>query len=73
MPFFLQLFKITIFINNLILSKKRAEAVRRELEDMGIDPRKIQVYYYGEWKPIRRNVTDFDKQYNRRVEIRVMR
>jgi outer membrane protein OmpA-like peptidoglycan-associated protein len=54
---------------NLILSKKRAETVRRKIEALGVDYDLIEVLYYGENKPLKSNENDENKQFNRRVEI----
>ena len=40
---------------NLILSKKRVETVRRKIETFGVKNEQIEVYYYGEWKPLKDN------------------
>ena len=56
---------------NLILSKKRAETVRRKLEGAGVDYDSIEVFYYGEWRPLKSNTNDEAKKFNRRVEIGV--
>ena len=58
---------------NLILSKKRAETVRRKLESNGADYDQIEVYYYGEWKPLKTNNNEEQKRFNRRVEIMVIK
>lgn len=57
---------------NLILSKKRAEAVRDYLVQRGIDPTRLIVQYYGETKPIDTNDTPEGRQKNRRVEMEVI-
>ena len=51
---------------NLILSKKRAETVRRKLETFGAKYEQIEVYYYGEWKPLKDNDNKEQKGFNRR-------
>lgn len=56
---------------NLILSRKRAEVLKRTLINRGIDPENIVVYYYGEWKPLKSNDNVEDRHYNRRVEVQV--
>ena len=58
---------------NLILSKKRAETVRRKLETFGAKYEQIEVYYYGEWKPLKDNNNKEQKGFNRRVEIQVLK
>lgn len=54
---------------NLILSRKRAEIVKRTLINRGIDEDKIEVYYFGEWKPMKSNDNVIDRSFNRRVEV----
>ncbi len=58
---------------NLILSKKRAETVRRKFEGNKVDYDLITVYYYGENRPIKSNDNKENKQFNRRVEVIVMK
>jgi len=57
---------------NLILSKKRAEAVRDFLVQRGIDPSRFVVQYYGETKPVDTNDTPEGRQRNRRVEMEII-
>jgi outer membrane protein OmpA-like peptidoglycan-associated protein len=54
---------------NLILSRKRAQVVQRKLMTNNIKNDDIEVLYFGEWKPLRKNTSIENKQYNRRVEI----
>jgi outer membrane protein OmpA-like peptidoglycan-associated protein len=58
---------------NLILSKKRAETVRRKFEGNKVDYDLITVYYYGENRPVKSNDNKENKQFNRRVEVIVMK
>ena len=58
--------------NNLILSKKRAEAVKTYLNQRGVDESRIIVEYYGEEKPIADNETPEGRQMNRRVEMTII-
>ena len=58
--------------NNLILSKKRAEAVKLYLNQRGVDENRIIVEYYGEEKPIADNDTPEGRQKNRRVEMTII-
>ena len=58
---------------NLILSKKRAETVRRKVEAFGAKNEQIELYYYGEWKPLKDNDNKEQKGFNRRVEIQVLK
>lgn len=57
---------------NLELSEARAVAVGQYLNQRGIDPRRLRVIGYGESRPIADNSTDFGRQQNRRVEIRIV-
>jgi len=57
---------------NLIISKKRAQAVKDFLSQRGVDVEKIIVQYFGETKPIADNNTAEGRQKNRRVEMEVM-
>ena len=58
---------------NLILSKKRAETVRRKIETFGVKNEQIEVFYYGEWKPLKDNNNKKQKRFNRRVEIQILK
>jgi outer membrane protein OmpA-like peptidoglycan-associated protein len=57
---------------NLILSKKRAEAVKAFLVQRGVATERIIVQYFGEEKPVADNETAEGRQKNRRVEMEVM-
>lgn len=58
---------------NQRLSEQRAEAVRRYLVRAGIPAERIQVFGYGESKPIATNETEFGRSLNRRTEIVIVR
>lgn len=58
--------------NNLILSKKRAEAVRDFLVQRGIATERLVVQYFGEEQPIDTNDTPEGRQRNRRVEMTIV-
>lgn len=58
--------------SNLILSKKRAEAVRNYLVSKGIDTTRFIVNYFGETKPIADNNTADGRAKNRRVEMKIV-
>ena len=58
--------------NNLILSKKRAEAVKFYLTSRGIDTERIITKFYGETQPIADNDTEEGRQTNRRVEMTIV-
>jgi outer membrane protein OmpA-like peptidoglycan-associated protein len=53
---------------NLILSDKRAEAVRLYLASKGIDEKRMSSKGYGDTKPVASNKTSKGKALNRRVE-----
>jgi outer membrane protein OmpA-like peptidoglycan-associated protein len=54
---------------NLVLSKKRAEAVRVYLASKGLDESRFYVLYFGESQPIAPNDTPEGRQKNRRVDM----
>lgn len=54
---------------NLVLSKKRAEAVKKFLAGHGVDALRLSVLYFGESMPIASNDTAEGRQKNRRVEM----
>ena len=58
--------------SNLILSKKRAEAVKTYLSSKGIDIGRFVIQYYGETKPIADNSTAEGRAKNRRVEMKIV-
>lgn len=57
---------------NLILSKKRAEAVRDFLVSRGVAEDRIIVQFFGEEKPKESNDTPEGRQKNRRVEMEII-
>ena len=57
--------------DNLVLSKKRAEAVKAYLISKGVNADKLVVEFFGETKPIADNSTNEGRQKNRRVEMEV--
>lgn len=58
--------------NNLILSKKRAEAVKKFMVSKGINEDRLNVLYFGETQPIADNSTPQGRQKNRRVEMSII-
>jgi outer membrane protein OmpA-like peptidoglycan-associated protein len=56
---------------NLILSQKRADAVKAYLAKKGVSAQKLETYGYGETKPIATNDTKEGRQKNRRVEMTI--
>ena len=57
---------------NLVLSKKRAEALKVYLMDQGIEASRLITKYFGESKPIASNETPEGRQKNRRVEMTIV-
>jgi len=57
---------------NLILSKKRAEAVKAFMVSQGIDAARLSTLYFGETMPIATNDTPEGRQKNRRVEMKII-
>lgn len=58
---------------NLVLSKKRAETVKRKLIEYGYPADQIELYYYGEAKSLHKgSYTKEQKRMDRRVEIKVI-
>ncbi len=57
---------------NLLLSQKRAEAVRNFLQAKGINVERFQVKWFGHTKPVASNKTPEGRQQNRRVEMTVV-
>ncbi len=57
--------------NNMILSQKRADAVKAYLTKHGVSADKLETYGYGETKPVATNDTPAGRQKNRRVEMNI--
>ena len=58
---------------NQKLSQDRAQAVASYIASKGISASKLKVVGYGESKPLKENVDDESRQYNRRVEFTVLK
>lgn len=58
--------------SNLILSRNRAEAVKKYLMKKGVTEDRILTKYYGPDKPVADNNTEEGRQQNRRVEMTVI-
>ena len=56
---------------NLKLSTERAESVRKELTDLGINKARLESEGYGEEHPVASNNTEKGRAQNRRISIRV--
>ncbi len=57
---------------NVELSQKRAQTVVQYLKDAGIDVRRIKAKGYGSSKPITDNLTEANRQLNRRIEFKIV-
>ena len=55
--------------SNMVLSKKRAEAVRDYLAGQGVSAARMYVLYFGDRDPVAPNDTPEGRQMNRRVEM----
>ena len=58
---------------NLLLSKQRAETVKRALVKRGVIASQIRVKFFGESHPLAANSTEEGRQKNRRVEMRIVK
>ena len=58
--------------DNLLLSQRRADAVRDYLIQKGIDEGQIVAKGYGESMPVAGNITDEDRAQNRRTEVKIL-
>lgn len=57
---------------NVMLSRRRAEAVKKHLTATGIDPTRISVVGYGAEKPMADNTNREGRQLNRRTEFTIV-
>lgn len=60
------------FIHNQVLSSRRANAVRNQLINRGVDANRLSARGYGESNPITENSTVQGRAQNRRVEFRIL-
>ncbi|MBY6204513.1 Ig-like domain-containing protein [Halomonas denitrificans] len=58
---------------NMGLSMRRAEAVKRELVALGVDPEAIVIDGRGETEPLVPNTSEDNREMNRRVDVRFVR
>ena len=58
--------------HNLALGMKRAEAVKRYLVALGVEPERIRTVSYGESQPTADNSTEETRQLNRRVVMEIV-
>ena len=56
---------------NLVLSKKRAEALKNHLIFKGVDTNRLLTFYFGETQPLIDNTTLEGRKKNRRVEMKI--
>ncbi|MCX8080801.1 MAG: DUF5723 family protein [Bacteroidia bacterium] len=57
---------------NMILSEKRAKAVKKYLVKKGVPEQNIECEWFGETMPIADNNTEAGRQKNRRVEMKIL-
>jgi outer membrane protein OmpA-like peptidoglycan-associated protein len=57
---------------NLILSKKRSEAIKTYLTSKGVAAEKLKTLFFGETQPLESNDTEAGRQKNRRVEMTIV-
>ena len=57
---------------NMVLSKKRAESVKKFLVAQGVDETHLIIKFFGETAPIADNNTAEGRQKNRRVEMKII-
>ena len=57
--------------DNKQLSQARAESVKRQLIEYGVNPANIQAFGYGDTQPVAPNDTEEGRALNRRVEITI--
>ena len=57
---------------NKILSEKRANIVKHQLVEYGIDESRLSIIGYGERFPIANNRTEEGKAKNRRIEFKII-
>ena len=57
---------------NMVLSKKRAESVKKFLTEHGVEESHLIIKFFGETKPIADNTTADGRQKNRRVEMKII-
>jgi len=59
--------------DNLILSKQRAEAVKKYIVLNNIDKKRIKTKGFGESKPLNDNSTEENRKVNRRTEFKILK
>jgi outer membrane protein OmpA-like peptidoglycan-associated protein len=56
---------------NMLLSEKRAKAVKKYLTTKGVKADRVIAEWFGQTVPVADNTTDAGRQKNRRVEMKV--
>ncbi|HTA60827.1 MAG TPA: OmpA family protein [Bacteroidia bacterium] len=57
---------------NMLLSEKRAKAVKKYLVSKGVKDDKVIAEWFGQTQPIENNATEAGRKKNRRVEMKVL-
>ena len=57
---------------NMLLSEKRAKAVKKYLVSQGAPADKILTEWFGQTQPVESNTAEAGRQKNRRVEMKVI-
>lgn len=57
---------------NQVLSERRAQAVKDDLVQQGLEPMRIETVGYGESRPVASNDNEGGRQLNRRVQITII-
>ena len=58
---------------NMLLSQRRAEAVRQWLIQHGVEPARLMAKGYGPTRPLVPNITAYNRARNRRVQFKIVR
>jgi chemotaxis protein MotB len=57
------------YYDNWALAADRAANVARVMKETGVDPKRITVISYGEYRPVAPNDSEANRQLNRRVDV----
>lgn len=58
---------------NMLLSQRRADAVRQWLVQHGVEPARLMAKGYGPTRPLAPNITAYNRARNRRVQFKIVR
>jgi OOP family OmpA-OmpF porin len=58
---------------NMLLSRRRAKAVRQWLVEHGVEPARLMAKGYGPTRPLVPNITAYNRARNRRVQFKIVR